>query len=130
MFLFYFSTDLIRIAVTSESNEIMKILPSQLQRVNTSHSNFFQLDLLAVFVIKVGSHNAMFYDVVLRRRDRLLCSVQKEKNTYKNAIYVFYVPYWRWVFTCFMKINAFELCFWYNEVPQLLVLIMIIFSSP
>ena len=95
-----------------------------------SHSNFFQLDLLAVFVIKVGSHNAMFYDVVLTQRDRLLCSVQKEKNTYKNTKYVFYVPYRRWVFTCFMNINAFEFDFWYNEVPQLLVLIMIIFSSP
>ena len=130
MFLFYFSTDQIRITITSESNEIMKTLPSQLQRVNMSHSNFFQLDLLAVFVIKVGSHNAMFYDVVLRQRDRLLCSAQKEKNTYKNTKYVFHVPYRRWVFTCFMNINAFELCFWYNEVPQLLVLIMIIFSSP
>ena len=134
MFLFYFSTDLIRITITSESNEIMKILPSQLQRVNMSHSNFFQLDLLAVFVIKVGSHNAMFYDVVLRQRDRLLCSVQKknrkEKNTYKNTKYLFYVFYRRWVFTCFMNINVFELCFWYNEVPQLPVLIMIIFSSP
>ena len=54
MFLFYFSTDLIRITITSESNEIMIILPSKLQRVNMSHSNFFQLDLLAVFVIKVG----------------------------------------------------------------------------
>ena len=45
-----------------------------------SHSNFFQLDLLAVFVIKVGSHNAMFYDVILSQRDRLLCSVQKKKK--------------------------------------------------
>ena len=95
-----------------------------------SHSNFFQLDLLAVFVLKVGSHNAMFYEVVLKQRDQLLCSVQNEKNTYKNAKYVFYVPYQRWVFTCFTSINAFELCFWYNEVPQLLVLVMIIFSSP
>ena len=81
-----------------------------------SHSNFFQLDLLAVFVIKVGSHNAMFYDVVLKQCERLLCSVQNEKNTYKNTKYVFYVPYQRWVFTCFTSINAFELCFWYNEI--------------
>ena len=86
MFLFYFSTDLIRITITSESNEIMKILPSQLQRVNMSHSNFFQLDLLAVFVIKVGSHNAMFYDVVLRQCDRLLCSVQKKNRKEKILI--------------------------------------------
>ena len=111
MFLFYFSTDLIRITITSESNEIMKILPSQLQRVNMSHSNFFQLDLLAVFVIKVGSHNAMFYDVVLRQRDRLLCSVQKknrkEKNTYKNTKYLFYVFYRRWVFYLFYEHQCF-----------------------
>ena len=60
-----------------------------------SQSNFFQLDLLAVFVIKVGTHNAMFYDVVLKQRDRLLCSVQNEKNNYKNTKYVFYVPYRR-----------------------------------
>ena len=62
-------------------NEGIKIVPSQLQRVNMSHSSFFQPDL---FVFHVGPRNAMFYDVVLRQRDRLLCSVQKEKNTYKN----------------------------------------------
>ena len=31
-------------------------------------------------------------------------------------------------FTCFININAFELCF-YSEVQQLLVLIMIVFPS-
>ena len=56
---------------------------SQLQRVNMSHSNFFQLNLHAVFVMKVGPHNAMFYDVFRRQCDRLLCSVQKEKNLIK-----------------------------------------------
>ena len=55
---------------------------SQLQRVNMSHSNFFQLNLHAVFVMKVGPHNAMFYDVFRRQCDRLLCSVQKEKKPY------------------------------------------------
>ena len=55
---------------------------SQLQRVNMSHSNFFQLDFHAVFVIKVGPHNAMFYDVFRRQCDRLLCSVHKEKKPY------------------------------------------------
>ena len=66
-------------------NEVIKIVPSQLQRVNMSHSSFFQQDL---FIFNVGPRNAMFYDVVLRQRDRLLCSVQKEKNTYKNTKYV------------------------------------------
>ena len=89
-----------------------------------SHSSFFQQD---PFVFNVGPRNAMFYDVVLRQRDRLLCSVQKEKNTYKSTRYVFYVTYQRWVFNYFMNINAFELCFWYSEVQQLLVLMMIIF---
>ena len=66
-------------------NEVIKTVPSQLQRVNMSHSSFFQQDL---FIFNVGPRNAMFYDVVLRQRDRLLCSVQKEKNTYKNTKYV------------------------------------------
>ena len=104
-------------------NEVIKIVPSQLQRVNMSHSSFFQPDL---FVFNVGPRNAMFYDVVLRQRDRLLCSVQKEKNTYKNTKYVFYSPISVGFFTCFININAFKLCF-YTEVQQLLVLIMIVF---
>ena len=62
------------------SNEVIKILPSQLQRVNMSHSSFFQQDFLAVFVFDVGPCNAMFYDVVRRQCDRLLCSVEKEKK--------------------------------------------------
>ena len=86
-------------------NEVIKIVPSQLQRVNMSHSSFFQQDL---FVFNVGPHNVMFYDVVLRQRDRLLCSVQKEKNTYKNTKYVFYVTYQRWVFHLFYE----HQCFW------------------
>ena len=57
MFFFYFSTDLIRIIVKSEIfGEVVKILPSQLHRVNMSLSIFFQQDLLAVFVNKVGPH--------------------------------------------------------------------------
>ena len=80
---FYFSTDLVRIIVKSEIfGEVVKILPSQLHRVNMSLSIFFQQDLLAIFVIKVAPHNAMFYNVVRRQCDRLLCSVQKEKNTF------------------------------------------------
>ena len=62
------------------SKEVIKTLPSQLQRVNMSHSSFFQQDLLAVFVFDVGPCNAMFYDVVRRQCDRLLCSVEKEKK--------------------------------------------------
>ena len=87
-----------------EGNEVIKIVPSQLQRVNMSHSSFFQQDL---FVFNVGPHNVMFYDVVLRQRDRLLCSVQKEKNTYKNTKYVFYVTYQRWVFHLFYEHQCF-----------------------
>ncbi|RMX59767.1 hypothetical protein pdam_00015358, partial [Pocillopora damicornis] len=41
---------------------------AHLQRVNMSHSSFFQQDL---FIFNVGPRNAMFYDVVLRQRDRL-----------------------------------------------------------
>ena len=90
-----------------------------------SHSSFFQPYL---FVFNVGPRNAMFYDVVLRQRDRLLCSVQKGKNTYKNTKYVFYSPISVGFFTCFININAFKLCF-YSEVQQLLVLIMIVFPE-
>ena len=36
--------------------EVVKILPSQLLKINMSLSIFFQQDLLAVFVIKVGPH--------------------------------------------------------------------------
>ena len=72
----------------------------KLQRVHMSHSSFFQQD---PFVFNVGPRNAMFYDVVLRQRDRLLCSAQKEKNTYKNTRYVFYVTYQRWVFYLFYE---------------------------
>ena len=105
-------------------NEVIKTVPSQLQRVNMSHSSFFQQDL---FIFNVGPRNAMFYDVVLRQRDRLLCSVQKEKNTYKNTKYVCLRHLLALgFFTCFININAFELCI-YSEVQQLLVLIMIIF---
>ena len=89
-----------------------------------SHSSFFQQDL---FIFNVGPRNAMFYDVVLRQRDRLVCSVQKEKNTYKNTKYVCLRHLSALgFFTCFININAFELCI-YSEVQQLLVLIMIIF---
>ena len=91
-----------------------------------SHSSFFQQDLS---VFNVSSHNRMFYDVVRRQCDRsfVLC---KGKNTYKNTRYVFYVLYQHWVLTCFMNIDAFELCFWYSEVQQLLVSIMMFFPSP
>ena len=108
------------------TSEVIKIVPSQLQRVNMSHSSFFQPDL---FVFNVSSHNMMFYDVVRRQCDRsfVLC---KGKNTYKNTRYVFYVLYQHWVLTCFMNIDAFELCSWYSEVQQLLVSIMMIFPSP
>ena len=79
---FYFSTDLVRIIVKSEIfGEVVKILPSQLHRVNMSLSIFFQQDLLAVFVTKVGPHYAMFYNMVRRQCDWCLCSVQMEKNT-------------------------------------------------
>ena len=80
-----------------------------------SHSSFFQPDL---FVFNVSPRNAMFYDVVLRQRDRLLCSVQKEKNTYKNKKYVFYSPISVGFLTSFININAFKLCF-HSEVQQL-----------
>ena len=63
--------------------EVVKILPSQLHRVNMSLSIFFQQDLLAVFVIKVGPHYAMFYNVVRRQCDWYLCSVQKKKMLVK-----------------------------------------------
>ena len=36
--------------------EVVKILPSQLHKVNMSLNIFFQQDLLDVFVIKVGPH--------------------------------------------------------------------------
>ena len=79
---FYFSTDLVRIIVKSEIfGEVVKILPSQLHRVNMSLSKFFQQDLLAIFVIKVAPHYAMFYNVVRRQCDWRLCSVQKENIT-------------------------------------------------
>ena len=91
-----------------------------------SHSSFFQQDLS---VFNVGPHNVMFYDVVRRQCDRsfVLC---KGKNTYKNARYVFNVPYQYWILNCFINIDAFELGFWYSEVQQILVSIMIIFPSP
>ena len=104
-------------------NEVIKTVPSQLQRVNMSHSSFFQQDL---FIFNVGPRNAMFYDVVLRQRDRLLCSVQKEKKLIKIQNMCFTSPISVGFFTCFININAFELCI-YSEVQQLLVLIMIIF---
>ena len=91
------------------SNEVIKILPSQLQRVNMSHSSFFQQDFLAVFVFNVGPCNTMFYDVVRRQCDRLLCSVEKEKkNLVKYKKYVFYVPYQHWVSHLFFE----HQCFW------------------
>ena len=74
-FFFLFSNWLDSYYNNVRRNEVIKILPSQLQRVNMSLGNFFQLDLHAVFVIKVGPHNAMFYDVVRRQCDWLLCSV-------------------------------------------------------
>lgn len=107
--------------------EVVKILPSQLHRVNMSLSIFFQQDLLAVFVTKVGPHYAMFYNMVRRQCDWRLCSVQKEKNTYKNTKYVCLRHLSALGFLLvFININAFELCI-YSEVQQLLVLIMIIF---
>ena len=109
------------------SKEVIKTLPSQLQRVNMSHSSFFQQNLLAVFVFDVGPRNAMFYDVVWGQCDRLLCSVQKVKTTYQNTKYAFYFPYQRWVFYLFFE----HQCFWtlYSVDQQLLVSI-IIFPSP
>ena len=108
-----------------KSNKV-KTLPPQLQTVNMSHSSFFQQDLS---VFNVGPHNVMFYDVVRRQCDRsfVLC---KGKNAYKNTRYVFNVPYQYWILNCFINIDAFELGFWYSEVQQLLVSIMIIFPSP
>ena len=67
-----------------------------------SHSNFFQLNLHAVFVIKVGPHNTMFYDVVRRQCDQLLCSVRKKKKKLikiKNML-----PISVGFFTCFLNI--------------------------
>ena len=58
----------------------------------------------------------------------LFCA--KDKNSYKNTRNVFYVLYQHWVLACFMNIDAFELCFWYSEVQQLLVSIMTFFPSP
>ena len=47
----------------------------------------FQLDHEAFFTLaKVGPHNLMFYDMIWRQYDRLLCSVQdkKEKKNVKE----------------------------------------------
>ena len=85
-------------------NEVIKIVPSQLQRVNMSHSSFFQQDL---FIFNVGPRNAMFYDVVLRQRDRLLCSVQKDKILIKIQNMCVYVTYQRWVFYLFYQHQCF-----------------------
>ena len=67
----------------------VKILPPPSQRVNLSHSSFFQKDLS---VFNFSPHNMMFYDVIRRQCDRsfVLC---KGKNSYKNTRYVFYVPF-------------------------------------
>ena len=104
---FYFSTDLVRIIVKSEIfGEVVKILPSQLHRVNMSLSIFFQQDLLAVFVIKVGPHYAMLYNVVRRQWDWRLCSVQMEKKllNIQNMRFTFpiSVGFFYWFFLTFL----------------------------
>ena len=112
------------------SNEVIKILPSQLQRVNMSHSSFFQQDLLAVFVFNVGPCNAMFYDVVRRQCDRLLCSVEKEKNLVKYKICVLRSLSALGLLLVFWTSMLLNFVFWYSVDQQLLVSIIIIFPSP
>ena len=112
------------------SNEVIKILPSQLQRVNMSHSSFFQQDLLAVFVFNVGPCNAMFYDVVRRQCDRLLCSVEKEKNLVKYKICVLRSLSALGLLLVFWTSMLLNFVFWYSVDQQLLVSIITIFPSP
>ena len=46
-----------------------------------SRSVFFQLDRETFCTLaEVGPHNVMFYDMIRGQYDRLLCSVQKQKQ--------------------------------------------------
>ena len=108
------------------SKEVIKTLPSQLQRVNMSHSSFFQQDLLAVFVFNVGPCNTMFYDVV--RRQFVLW--KRKKNLVKYKICVLRSLSALGLLLVFWTSMLLNFVFWYSVDQQLLVSIITIFPSP
>ena len=91
MFLFYFSTDLIRITITSESNEIIKILPFLTWATAISSSWTFLPSLSSRSVLIMRCSTTWFWrsvtgSYVLCKRRKILIKIQNMCFTFPIGV--------------------------------------------
>ena len=121
---FYFSTDLIRVAMTSKVRRLKHFHHSYkgltwATAVSSSRTFLSSMSVLTMWCSTTwfgGSVTAPLFCV----KEKILIKIQDMCLTSLSVLDL----------TCFINIDAFELGFWYSEVQQLLVSIMIIFPSP